>query len=321
MQPTLRAESRRTRRALLGGTAAALAHVSRTSAQAAPLALRVGADTGWEYSEAWFAQDMGFFTKAGLNVAITALNSGAAISAAVASGQLDVGVSSIVPLAIAYTRGLPFVVIAGGALETANVPGGVLCVAKDGPIQRASDLQGKTIAVNALKNLAEMVLDAWLTKNGVDLSSVKVVELRYTEMEGAIDRGAIAGAVLSEPALTPALKSGRFRVLGDMFVAIGSQYTISCWFSTRPFAQKNPEAIRRFQTAIYDAGRWANTHPDESGTVNAKYAQMDPEVVKKMLRRPYATQLRPVDLAPVLEAASKYGVTPQAVAAADLIWR
>jgi NitT/TauT family transport system substrate-binding protein len=309
------------RSAFLAGSLALFAAPTTARAQPALIPLRVGGDTGWEYSEAFYARDVGFFTKAGLNVEITALSSGAAISAAVAAGQLDLGVSSLVPLSIAYARGLPFVIVAGGALETLNVPGGVLCVAKDGPIRSAADLAGKPIAVNALKNLAEMMLDAWLAQHGVDLAQVRVVELRYTEMALAIERGTIAAAVISEPALSPAMRSNTLRVLGDVYATVGAEYVISCWFSTRPFVQANADAVRRFQTAIYEAGRWANTHPDDAIALNAKYAQMDPEVLKKMVRRVYATQLRVADVQPVLDVAAKYNVTPRPVGAADLILR
>lgn len=309
------------RSAFLAGSLAVLATAGNARAQPALIPLRVGGDTGWEYSEAFYAQDMGFFTKAGLNVEITSLSSGAAISASVAAGQLDVGVSSMVPLSIAYARGLPFVIVAGGALETLNVPGGLLCVAKDSPIRTAADLEGKPIAVNALKNLAEMMLDAWLAQHGVDIAKVKVVELRYTEMGVALERGTVAAAVLSEPALSPALRTNTLRVLGDVYATVGSEYLISCWFTTQPFVERNADAIHRFQTAIYEAGRWANTHPDESVAMNAKHAQMDPEVLKKMVRRLYATQLRLTDVQPVLDVAAKYGVTPRRVNAAELILR
>jgi len=307
------------RSAFVLGTLGALAVADRASAQNALVPVRVGCDTGWEYSEAWFAQDEGFFTKAGLSAELTSLSSGAAISAAVASGQLDVGVASLVPLAIARGRGLPFVIVAGGALATPNVTGAAVCVAKNGPIRSAVDLEGKTVAVNALKNFAEMMLDAWLAQHGVDPAKVQVVELRFTEMAGAAERGQVAAAVLSEPALTPALATGNFRSLGDVFTAVPGSYLISSWFTTTGFLERNPDVVRRFRSAIYDAARWANTHPDESADVNAKYSKMDPQVLRKMVRRPYATDLRPAQVQPILDIGARYGVTSKSVTTAELL--
>jgi len=34
-------------------------------------------------------------------------------------------------------------------------------------------------------------------------------------------------------------------------------------FALNDFVQRNPEAVKRFASAIYEAGRWANTHPDD----------------------------------------------------------
>ncbi len=116
---------------------------------------------------------------AGLTVDLQALNGGSAIFAA--SGALDIGVSSLVPLANAFTRGLSVTIIAAGATTTPTVPSGLVCVAKTGPVREPRDLLGRIIGVNALKDTAEMALDAWLTKNHIDIASVRTVEVPYAE--------------------------------------------------------------------------------------------------------------------------------------------
>jgi NitT/TauT family transport system substrate-binding protein len=65
--------------------------------------LRVAATPNDTYAEAYYALDTGFFRRAGLNVELTTLNNGAAVSSAVASGAIDVGVSTPVQLANAIT--------------------------------------------------------------------------------------------------------------------------------------------------------------------------------------------------------------------------
>jgi hypothetical protein len=34
-------------------------------------------------------------------------------------------------------------------------------------------------------------------------------------------------------------------------------------FALNDYVQRNPEAVKRFASATYEAGRWANTHPDD----------------------------------------------------------
>src|SRR5258708_36974156 len=87
---------------------------AQTPAAAQLQALRVGATANDTYAEAYYAADMGFFTKAGLAVELTTFPNGAAISAGIAAGALDIGVSNPVQLANAIVHGVPFVFIAGG---------------------------------------------------------------------------------------------------------------------------------------------------------------------------------------------------------------
>jgi NitT/TauT family transport system substrate-binding protein len=304
-----------------GASALGLAQRARPAGAQAPLNLRVGATANDTYAQAYFALDGGFFSRAGLNVDLQTLNNGAAVSAAIAAGALDVGVSTPVQIANAVARGIPFVFVAAGALETPRVPAALVCVAKSGPLNAAKDLEGKAVAVNALKTLSEVGLDLWLAQNGADAAKVRTVEMIFSEMGASIERGTIAAGVISEPALSISLKRGSLRSLGDPLAAIAPQFLISGWFGTRDFVAKNPELVRRFQNAIRDAGHWANDHHNESAAILAKYAKMDLDVIRAMGRCPFTDQLRVTDIQPQLDAAFKFGVITKATNAADLIVR
>jgi ABC-type nitrate/sulfonate/bicarbonate transport system substrate-binding protein len=83
-------------------------------------------------AEVYYAKDMGFFTKAGLDVEITPITNGAAISSAVASGAIDIGYATGTNVALAHEKGLPFTVIAPANLHVGNAPtAGLLAVTRD----------------------------------------------------------------------------------------------------------------------------------------------------------------------------------------------
>src|ERR1019366_635556 len=132
------------------------------NAQTTASPLRIGATANDTYAEAYYAQDMGFFTKAGLVVELTTFPNGAAISAGVASGALDIGVSNPVQLANAIVHGVPLVYVAGGALNSTAAPTALLCVAANSTIKDAHDLVGKTIAVSALKDSTYLAASLYL---------------------------------------------------------------------------------------------------------------------------------------------------------------
>jgi NitT/TauT family transport system substrate-binding protein len=283
--------------------------------------LRIGVSPSDTYAQAYYAQDMGFFQKASIAAELQPFNTGAAISAAILGGSLDVGCSTPIYLANAILRDVPFVLIAPGAMETPQSPVGAVVVAKSSPIQSAKDIEGKTVGINGLKSLSEVALNLWLAEGGADVNNVRKTEVAFSEMAPALERGTVVAALFSEPTLSLAMKSGTFRILVDPYAAIAPRFLVTAWFTTATFLQKNADLVRRFQRAITDAGQWANGHHDESGTILAKYSKLDPAVIHAMTRCPYGDRLRAADIQPQLDVAFKYGLVPKVVSAADMMAR
>src|SRR5271167_1488535 len=106
--------------------------------------IRVATSPNDSGAEAFYAQDMGFFKKAGLDVEVIAIGNASLIHSGVLSGSIDIGSTSMPPAALAHERGLPYVLIAPGAVYSSKTPTSALVVAKNSPIKTASDLNGKT---------------------------------------------------------------------------------------------------------------------------------------------------------------------------------
>jgi NitT/TauT family transport system substrate-binding protein len=311
------------RSSFVAASAALLASSIRqpAMAQATPLNLRVAATANDTYASAYYAQDLGFFTRAGLNVDLETLNNGAAIAAAVSAGSMDIGVATPVTLANAYIHGLPLVIVAAGSISSAKAPTLVLIVAKNSGIKTAKDLEGKVVAVNALKTGSEVNFDVWLSQGGADISKVKLIEANFSTMGLAVENGQIAAAVMTEPALTLALKQNKVEVMTDLDRAMGPEFLNSCWFAMKDFAQKNPEAIRRFQSAIYATQKWANSHQSETAPVLSKYSKMDVNLVRTIARASYAEQMKVSDIQMFLDPAAKFGIISKPVSAASLLYQ
>lgn len=281
--------------------------------------LRVGANPVDTYAEVFYAQEMGFFAKAGLVVEISVIGNGAGISAAVASHALDIGVSGPLQIAQAVTRGVPFVLIAAGSLDTVKAPASLVVVAAASPLHDAKDLAGKTVAVNALRTSSEELFDAWLLANGGEPAKVRMIEMPFAQMGPALARGTVEAAVLAEPLRSAAIKAGTVRIFANPTSAIAPQYLLSGWFATSDFVARNPDVAKRFATAIYEAGAWANAHQDESAAILAKYSKLDVATIRGAARTVYADALRPADIAPQLDAALKFGLLVRPVAPAELL--
>jgi NitT/TauT family transport system substrate-binding protein len=297
----------------------ALTVLARAQAQTALQSLRVGCNASDTYGSGYFALDKGYFTQAGLNVDLETVSNGAAIAAGATSGALDIGIATPAVLANASLRGLPFVMIAGAGLTTPTARSIHLIVSRTSTLRTAKDLEGKTIGVNGL-GIFDYMLDAWFAQNGADVSKVRLVEVNFSEMATALDRGTLDAAAITEFALTVARKPYAPRIIAEIEASIAPRYLNSAWFTTRDFAQRNPDLVRRFITAIYAAQKWANANQSDSAVILAKYSKIDLDVIRSMTRVPWADALRPSEIQPVLDVAARYGALARPVSAASLIY-
>ncbi len=280
--------------------------------------LRVGASPTDAAGEAFYAVDQGFFRAAGLDVELTILGNGPSLAAAVSSGAIDIAFSTVSPLAEAHVRGINFRVIAP-ALVYGGVPTNVLLVAKDSPVQKAADLNGKVVAASALRDLTMYAALAWIDQNGGDVKSLKIIEMPFAQMGAALAGGRIAAASGAEPFITAA--RDETRVLANVSAAVAPRYMVAGWFATDAWLQANGDAAKRFAGAIAQTARWANTHQQASATILTRYIKLPAALAATIMRATYGEGgPEPALIQPVLDVATKYGGLPH-VSVSDLIWR
>jgi NitT/TauT family transport system substrate-binding protein len=253
-----------------------------------PIVLHVA--TGGKESDAqvYYAQDLGYFARAGLSVEISTMSNGAAIASAVASNAIQIGSSNILAIATARQRGLPFVFVAPGGSYREGAPTTQLCVAPNAPYRSGKDLTGKTIGTISLRALDQTSVMAWIDRTGGDSSSVHFVEITTAEMPVALERGAVA-----------------------------KQFLIAGWFARSDWVAQNAAAVRRFDDAIAQTAQWANANPAKAAAILEKYSKIPPNPNANHLV--YATKLEPAAIAPVLALGVKYRVLSQLIPASELI--
>jgi NitT/TauT family transport system substrate-binding protein len=297
------------------GVAAATA----TASAQTPAVMRVGAVPVDGFAEAFYARDMGFFDRAGLNVEITTFNNGSGATQAVAGGAIDIGISTVNSVANAVIHGIPYVYIAGGSMYVASAPSAVLAIAKDSTIKTAADFVGKTVAISAFKDGTHLAMAAYLTKNGVDPAKVNFIEMQYPLMAPAVERGTVTGAVLVEPFLTFAATD--VRVFAKPLDALAPEFLLAGWFTTTTWLNANRPTARKFVAAMYETARWANANHAKSGELLQKYSKVDDATVAHMARSVYAERLDAAQLDPTLDWSARVNFTERRVSAKELIAR
>jgi NitT/TauT family transport system substrate-binding protein len=285
------------------------------SAQTAPV--RIGFSPTDAGISPYYAQEQGFFSKAHVDVELHPFFNSLAMMEAVAGNALDVGFADALQIGTAYLRGIPLAFFAGAAVYTSAAPTVLLCVSKNGSIKTAKDLEGQVVGTIALNGSLPLATQAWLNANGADASKVKMFELPFPQMAAALERGTIAAAGMIEPFITFARDD--LRVLGKPMDIFGKQFTVDLWFTSRDWAARNPDLLKRLTGARYEAGRWSNDKPADSLQSLVKLAKLDPDRVRAMNRFQWATSLDPGMLQPVLDLGYKYKQLDKPIAARELI--
>jgi NitT/TauT family transport system substrate-binding protein len=312
-----RSLDRRRALSLIGGAAALPLLRAPAAAQSGDMTIRVAYIPFEASAQLFYAQELGLWTKAGLNVQLQPNPFGAAIAAAVASNAVDVGYATIMTLAAAHAKKIPFTVIAAAnAFDVTQPPGGMLMSAsKD--VRKGVDLNGKTIGSPGLNTLGEYGVRAWVDAGGGDASTLKFVELPFSEMPAALASGRIDAAFVAEPFLTQAKKTAH--TVGIEFDAIANAFLVAGWFATADWANKHQRAVALFAQSMRDAVDWAKANPAKCPEILAKYLKVDPAQVAATPRTYFAKTIDPAQVQTGIDLTAKYAKFPS-FPAAELIY-
>ena len=207
----------------------------------------------------------GFFEQQGLEVKKTVLQSGNDIVLALANSNGEIGFAGWVPAMIARTQGIPITAVTSSEVEgTSDADNWQNILVKGSSTIRApADLAGKTIAVNALKGVGEVMIRAALEKAGVDPTSIKLLAMPFPTMRSALSNGQVDAIWTPEPFLSQALNIDGARIVMAPGPVLGKYFPIGGYFARTDWAASNPDLLKKFRTAMNQSLVYAQGHPDE----------------------------------------------------------
>jgi NitT/TauT family transport system substrate-binding protein len=252
-------------------------------AAAEPTTLRVGVIPIADVAPLYLGVKQGFFEDQQLKIEPQLAEGGAAITPAVLSGDFQIGFSNTVSLLIAASKDLPVTIISQGVLggKTEDEAWADLLVLKDGPIKEPTDLEGKTIAVNTLKNVCEVTIKASLTDMGVDVSTLKFTEVPFPDMNAALEAKRVDGACVVEPFVSQG-KAGKAKGIDPFYVNTAPDLTVATYFTSKQYAEENPDVVKRFVTAMEQSLDFAQSNPDAVRDVLTEYTEIPPEAAAQI---------------------------------------
>lgn len=301
-QPSM---SRRNAMALLAGYAGVAAGIVPGAAQTP--AVRILTFTSENAAEPFFAQDMGFFKDASLDVSITRSTTDPATVSSVVGGAADIGYSTVGTIASAYAKGVPITVIAPASEYDSPATRGLtsIMLPATSSIRTAKDLDGKTIAVAGLGSIAVVSVESWMEQNGGDPSSVKFIEIPISAEVASLNAGRFDAAQITEPFIGAAKRAGG-KVLVYGYDSIAKHFIMGAWFTTRQWAKDHPDLVRQYQAVMHKTATWANRNHDQTGPIVAKYSKLDLDLIASMTRSRYGESLTPQLMQPIIDSFAHY---------------
>jgi NitT/TauT family transport system substrate-binding protein len=206
----------------------------------------------------------GFFEQQGIEIKKTTLQSGNDIVLALANKSGDVGYVGYVPAFIARTSGIPVTVVAASDVEGTSEADNWqnILVKGSSSIRTPADLAGKTIAVNALKGVGEVMIKAALKKQGVDPNSIKLLAMPFPTMRTALANGQVDAIWTPEPFMSQALGDGA-RIVMAPGPVLGKFWPIGTYVALQDWTKRNPGLAKGFRTALNQSLEYAQGHPEE----------------------------------------------------------
>ena len=229
-----------------GGNANASADGSN-SAPARPKKLSIGYLPNIVIPQPLVGLESGDFARGLPNVTLDSKTypAGPAVMEALRAGIVDIAYTGPYPPLKGFIKDKDIVLLAACAQG-----GTELLVKKDSPIKSVKDLKGKVVAVNQPGSTVDaMVRYALLQadlKPGVD---VKVVAIEPAQQADALERGEVAAVSSPAPWPSVARQKGARALLDWKQILDGGKYLQGVAFTTKKYAEANPEVVKAFVEA------------------------------------------------------------------------
>jgi NitT/TauT family transport system substrate-binding protein len=248
-----------------------------------PVTVRVGDVLGVPAAFLEFAVQEGIFAEHGLDVQVEANPGGAANIPGVVAGDFEIAGSNVVSVLLARNEGLPLKMVSAGTFGGPDAAGdfAAILVTEDSPIQAPADLDGRTVAINTLANVAEVTTRASLENAGAGHENIEFVEMGFPEMIPAVQDGQVDAIFEIEPFLSVGLGQGLRPVIAP-YAGTQPDMAIGSYFSSDQYIAENPAVVDSFIAGISDAGEHIAANPDAFRDALVALADLDPAVAAEV---------------------------------------
>lgn len=211
----------------------------------------------------------GYFDEEGLEAISQPHAFGKLALAEVIAGKADIATVADTPIVFAVMNGEKVATLA--VIQTSNKNEGIVA-RRDHGITHPADLKGKKIGV-PLGTTAHFFVDTFLQIHGVEQEKVTLVDMKPTEMVGALDSGRLDAVSTFNPTLKELERS-----LGKNGIVFEDEslYTETfCVAAMQEYVKKHPETIKKFLRALIKAESFVKENDKEAQNLVADFTKTD----------------------------------------------
>ena len=266
---------------------------------------------------AWVAKEEGYFDAQGLDVSFIAVQNISLVPGTVGK-QLDIAPATVIDLINAAGGGLDVVAVAGNHSDTTDHVTSTIIVRKDSGIMGVKDFAGRTVATPTVGAILHIALLHWMKQEGVDVNSIRAVEVPFPNMPDQMKAGRVDVAEAVQPFASRMIAAGNVS-LGDQLLRIANPARSTVWIADRAWAAAHGPVIAKWAAALDQARELIEKNPARARAVLAQYTKLPPGVADSIPLPFYDVTLRPQELDAWIKVMSDLGSLQKPLKGADLM--
>jgi NitT/TauT family transport system substrate-binding protein len=252
------------RKLLIGLAAAAFSVLAQGAPEKKDVHVAVGGKASLYYLPLTIAEQLGYFKDEGLNVQISDFAGGSQALRAVVGGSADVVSGAYEHTLNMQPKGqfLQCFVQQGRAPQIAIG----ISKAKAQGYKSPKDLKGLKIGVSAPGSSTHMILNHFLSTDGLKPSDVSIIGVGLgAAAVTAIKTGQIDAISNTDPVMSKLEQDGDARIIADTRTLKGTEQVLGgpmpagCLYAPVEFIRKNPNTIQALTNAIVRADKWIHS--------------------------------------------------------------
>ena len=294
-----------------GGGSAAPTGLEKTN-------LTVAAVPALDSAGQYLAAQRGLFAAQGLHVTIVSAGSSTSIITGQLASKYDVTEGAYVAYMLADARQNANLKVLAPASDMAPLTQEVM-VPPGSPIQTVAQLKGKTIGLNALNNVGQVLVSSLLTDNGVSPSDVHFVAIPFSEMANALKTHQVDAAWLPEPYITGAEESIGATTLADVDQGAAQNLPVAGYIATQSWLDKYPRTAAAFRRAVIEAQGIASNDPAAIADGMVAYGGVSRTTAEIEAAPSYPVQSDPTLLQRTANLMEQFNLTQQVFNAASML--